>query len=537
MNDCGNISRVPMETAHYREKEALSRILASGEFSRAPNLERILVYLCQKSFDGEGGHVKEFHLATEVLGRPVTFDPKKDSIVRVEMHRLRKRLRDYYDRTPEEPVRILLPEKSYVPEFQFRDRLAQTEDGPFARVPTGEPTPALSQIAPVTQWEPAKPAAKRPFALMAVAGIAAVLSLAWIVLNNRGRAPELSASGTSGTSPLVAVSTTATAADPVVLPAVPAGPEIRILAGRPPGSYVDRYGKTWSGDLYYKGGEATTVNAEVRSRGWDANIFAGMREGDFSYEIPLAKGTYELTLIFAETAYGEGRPLGVESHRVFSILANGKPLVESLDVLVEALDPNTAWTRVFKDIHPDADGKLHLKFFRASGSKAFVNAILIRPGIPGKMLPLRMVARQQAYRDANDVLWEPDHYFHGGTQITRPHGAPAGDHFQGERFGYFSYEIPVAKGKYAARLYFWEYWWGANQPGKGGVGSRVFDVYCNHRPLLLDFDIIRRHPQDQTAIETFHGLEPDSRGVLAFDFVPKANYAMINAIEILDESK
>jgi hypothetical protein len=54
---------------------------------------------------------------------------------------------------------------------------------------------------------------------------------------------------------------------------------------------------------------------------------------------------------------------------------------------------------------------------------------------------------------------------------------------------------------------------------------------------LLDFDVIKRHPTDQTAIETFHGLEPDARGVLAFEFIPKANNALINAIEILDEGK
>ena len=500
-----------MGTAHTREKEALSRILASGAFSRAPNLERILVYLCEKSFTGESGQVKEFHLATEVLGRPATFDPKKDSIVRVEIHRLRKRLKDYYEKTPDEPVRILLPEKSYVPEFQVFD-----PEQAARNVPVSMPTP-VAQVAPSTQRS-----SPRLWPIVA-AGIAAAIFIGWLLFKAGG-----STKATTLSVPSVAVSVPVSA---------PAGPEIRILAGRSAGTYVDRYGKTWSGDAYFTGGEATNVNAEVRTRGLDANLFAGMREGNFTYDIPLVKGSYELTLLFAETAYGEGRPLGAESHRVFSILANEKPLVESLDVLVDALDPNTAWTRVFKDMTPAEDGKLHLKFFRSSGSKAFVNAILIRPGVPGKMLPLRMVARLQAYRDANDVLWEPDHYFHGGTQITRPHGAPAGDHFQGERFGYFSYEIPVAKGKYTARLYFWEYWWGPGQPGKGGIGSRVFDVFCNHRPLLLDFDIVKRHPKDQTAIETFHGLEPDSRGVLAFDFIPKTNFAMLNAIEILDDSK
>ena len=44
----------------------------------------------------------------EALGRPADFDQKRDSIVRVEAHRLRKRLREYYEadgRRPRHPHR------------------------------------------------------------------------------------------------------------------------------------------------------------------------------------------------------------------------------------------------------------------------------------------------------------------------------------------------------------------------------------------------------------------------------------------------
>ena len=519
---CVNIHEVVLrETVTSREREALARLLASGAFSRAPNLERILIYLCEKHFSGEGHQVKEFHLATEVLGRPETFDPKKDSIVRVELHRLRKRLKDYYEKTPTEPIRILLPEKTYVPEFQVLEAALE--------VPVIVPAIAETVEVPGSQ---AKKARSPLIAPAVVAAVIASILLAWMVVR---RSPANTFEKSVESAGITSLPDTTPL--PVTAVAPPTGPEIRILAGHPPGNYVDHHGKTWSGDVYFTGGEAVNITTEIRTRGWDANLFSAMREGNFGYDIPLQPGSYELTILFVETAYGEGRPLGVESRRVFSVLANERPLLDQFDVLSESLDPNTAWTRVFKDISPAPDGKLHLKFSRSSGGKAFVNAIWLRPGTPGRLRPLRMVCRQQTYRDSNDVLWDPDHYFHGGTQITRPHGAPSGDQFQGERFGHFSYEIPVAKGKYAARLYFWEYWWGPNQPGKGGVGSRLFDVFCNHKPLLLDFDIIRRSPRDQTAVETFHGLEPDVRGVLALDFVPKNNFALINAIEILDESK
>jgi hypothetical protein len=523
-----------VQDSFQREREALKRLLESGAFSRSPNLERILVYLCEKYFRGEGPSVKEFHLATEVLGRPETFDPKKDSIVRVEIHRLRKRLRDHYGKHPSDPVRILLPEKSYIPEFQNLDGIVTA---PQAQAPQDklEPVPAEAHL-------PA-PVGKRGISFRhwsAAAAVALVMvSGGWIWSVSATGEPRGTTTAPANTAPRGAEGTvTASNIAPVPDP-VPVdrsnSPEIRILAGRPPGRYVDRYGKTWEGDRYFKGGESVNVAAEIRTAGWDANLFSGMREGNFEYEIPLPPGYYELTLLFAETALGEGRPLGTESHRVFTITANDKPLITSFDVLADAIDPNVAWIRRFKDLTPDVDGKLKLRFYRASGTKPFLNALILTPGVKGRMRPLRMVCRNQAFRDNNDVVWEPDHYFHGGTPITRPHGAPAGDHFQGERFGYFSYNIPVPAGKYGARLYFWEYWWGPNQPGKGGVGSRIFDVFCNHKPLLLDFDIIKRNPKEQTVVETFHGLEPDSRGILAFDFIAKANYALINAIEIFDE--
>jgi hypothetical protein len=507
-----------------REREALQRLIASGTFARSPNLEKILVYLCERYFRGEASHVKEFHLATEVLGRPETFDPKKDSIVRVEIHRLRKRLKDHYEKSPDESVRISLPEKSYAPEFQFAGELVKEIQAP----PLEKPQPVETSVVPAASSISIRSAVAGALMLIVI-----IATGVWLWPANSQTAAKASEGDRS--SAAQAAGALKEVATPV--PSSPAGPEVRILAGRSNGRYVDRYGNTWEGDRYFTGGEAVTVNAEMRTGGWDANILSGMRAGDFEYAIPLQPGVYELTLLFAETEYGEGRPLGTESRRVFSVLANDRPLLTSLDVLAEAFDPNVAWAKVFRDLSPDPDGKLHLRFLRSSGKNAFVNAILIKPGIKGKLRPIRMVCRPQAFRDANNQLWEPEHYFHGGTQITRPHGAPAGDHVQGERFGYFSYQIPVPKGKYGARLHFWEYWWGPEQPGHGGVGSRIFDVFCNHRPLLVDFDIIKRNPREQTVTETFHGLEPDARNVLVFDFVAKVNFALINAIEIFDESR
>src|SRR5215813_1901915 len=118
-----------------KEREALDRLLASGALARSPNLEKILVYLCHKHFAGESQGIKEFHIATEVLGRSADFDPKRDSIVRVEMHRLRRRLREHYEaHSGELPIRI--PEKSYIPDFApFETAIAPLAPQSIAVVP------------------------------------------------------------------------------------------------------------------------------------------------------------------------------------------------------------------------------------------------------------------------------------------------------------------------------------------------------------------------------------------------------------------
>jgi len=109
--------------------------------------------------------------------------------------------------------------------------------------------------------------------------------------------------------------------------------------------------------------------------------------------------------------------------------------------------------------------------------------------------------------------------------------------FQSERFGNFTYTIPVAEGRYLVNLRFAENWFGAEKPGAGGVGSRIFDVYCNGAVLLRNFDISRTAGGSLRAIErSFHGITPNAQGKIELSFVPVVNYACINAIEIEDES-
>jgi hypothetical protein len=104
-----------------QERAELQSVLASGILDRAPNLALVLTYICEKYFEGATEQIKEYNVAVEALGRPAEFDQKRNSIVRVEAHRLRKRLREYYESEgANHDVWIDIPSGQYAPQFVRR---------------------------------------------------------------------------------------------------------------------------------------------------------------------------------------------------------------------------------------------------------------------------------------------------------------------------------------------------------------------------------------------------------------------------------
>ena len=506
-----------IESGTYdREREALQGLLSSPEISRSPNLSRILTYLCSKHFAGESGQVKEYHIALEALGRPADFDQKKDSIVRVEMHRLRRRVKEHYERNSiTTGLKILIPEKSYIPCF------VDVDPPPDVTIEITE-----SPLKP----PPAQPTRFRAPVWLVASG--AALLLAVIGLAIWRPAAQGATDGMVAASPA--------SREPAAVPVARPGDEIRILCGRQPGLYVDRYGQTWDGDRFAKGGEAVQVQPAVIAAGFDRNVFHGMRVGHQSYHIPLRPGTYQMEMLFAETEYGDGNPLeGGELSRPMRVLVNGRTVIDDLDVIAETVEPNIATSRIVTNLSPAPDGMLHIELQAVSTGEPFVNGIVLRPGIPGKALPVRMVCRTHRYKDSKGRVWEPDHYFRGGSVIVRPTtpGVADGEIFRGERYGKFTYSIPVVAGaKYQATLYLWESWLGSGRPGAGGLGSRVFSVFCNHVPLFQHYDLIADSGPEQVKVKTFRNLEADRNGNLVFAFDAEANKALLNAIEVIDQS-
>ncbi len=100
----------------------LRKLLASNPFRRCPKLRRFLCFVVEETMAGRGSRLTEYVLGVQVFGRPASYDPRLDSRVRVEAHRLRNALAEYYrEQGRSDPILIELAPGSYTPSFRYRD--------------------------------------------------------------------------------------------------------------------------------------------------------------------------------------------------------------------------------------------------------------------------------------------------------------------------------------------------------------------------------------------------------------------------------
>jgi Malectin domain len=507
------------------ERLELAALLASGIFGRAPNLALVLNYICTKYFDGAAEQIKEYNIAVEALGRPADFDQRSDSIVRVEAHRLRKRLREYYEGDgASHAVQIEIPSGQYAPRFISREQpvlIEQKESTPeqvATQVATSVEATIPGELTPAPQ---PRRITSKPLLWFSTVAVVVIITVT-VVWRHSGTAK-------AGAGPPLAG-----------VPIAAQGDVIRIRCGLERNSYIDRLGNNWLGDTFFRSGMAVDATDHAIQGTRDAELYRTRREGAFRYDIPLKPGVYEMRLHFAETVYGDDNPAGGgETSRVFTVRINGKEALSNFDVVADG-GASAADIKVFKDITPAADGKLHLQFEPVS-NQPILNAIEIAPGISGHMRPVRMVAQDHGYTDKNGHYWEPDRYVRGGQLVVRHEtvSGPDPDLYRGERFGNITYTIPVADGRYAITLYFAETWFGPGKAGGGpGPGSRVFDILCNGVAVKRNFDIFKEAGGGDRAVTLpIPDVAANHQGKIVISLVPATNYASINAIEVLDTSR
>ncbi|HEX4810460.1 MAG TPA: hypothetical protein VH325_16095 [Bryobacteraceae bacterium] len=82
-----------------------------------------------------------------------------------------------------------------------------------------------------------------------------------------------------------------------------------------------------------------------------------------------------------------------------------------------------------------------------------------------------------------------------------------------------------------------ERWLGPGLPGGGGAGSRFFDILCNGIALDRDFDLFKRAGPNRAFVYTIHGVKTNHQDEVVISLVPSKNFPLVNAIEVLDESR
>jgi hypothetical protein len=527
----------PAADAGQRE-ELLRRVATSRTFEKSPRLRAFFLHVCRCALDNRPEAATEQQIGIHVYDRRPGYNPNEDNIVRSQARLLRMKLEHYFaSEGKDESVLITIPKGRYLPIFEARP------EEPVAQ--PGVPLPL--------QGKP-----RRLLQILVGVGVLFGLLIAWLgylLFESRSHTPQSPV--VPATSPPRPEQNEANppSMSPLVAPAPGTG-EIHVAAGHVGAPYVDVWGHRWDADRYYAGGISQPGPRHFFPPVADGGLFKTMREAisadvmvpqsqrEFHYSIPLRPGVYELRLYFADPLRQPDvdQKEDAQNERHFQINLNGRPLLVDFDPIADA-GSAAVDVRVFRDVGPAADGKLRLDFLSGWGTRAFVSAVELTPGTPGKLKPIRISAHRSDFVDAAGTRWSGDSYFIEGRTLLygNPETGPKIPAlYTGERHGNFSYAIPVTPGSYTVKLHFLESFFSPLIPVAGcrGVGCRVFDVTCNGVMLLQDFDVVQAAGGAfRSVVREFHGLHPNGQGKLLLSFSPKVNYAEVRAIEVIDEAK
>src|SRR5215813_9619963 len=125
-----------MQIAAEEIRAQVERLVRSKVFETSEVHRRLLQYLADKTIAGEADRLKEYTIGLEAFGKPDSYDPRHDSIVRLQVGRLRQKLTTYYqtEASPDD-LRISLPKGAFKLNFEVLRTQTPAENG--APMPSG----------------------------------------------------------------------------------------------------------------------------------------------------------------------------------------------------------------------------------------------------------------------------------------------------------------------------------------------------------------------------------------------------------------
>ncbi|WP_439481413.1 PKD domain-containing protein [Cyclobacterium plantarum] len=314
--------------------------------------------------------------------------------------------------------------------------------------------------------------------------------------------------------------------------------EIRVNAGGPEVTFE---GNVFAADNYFEGGKTySNASATVPA------LYQTERSSTpkvFGYNVPVANGTYEVTLHFAEIFHGAtgGGGTGTAGQRVFDVSIEGELLLDNYDINA-AVGPQTPTTETFEV--EVTDGELNMDFSALSADggtdqpklSAFeIISVAEEPVVPDFSLYLNTGGTADVSYEGKTFVGDvnlPPYY---DTDHTYTNVAASPDVlFQTERgsganLAPVTLSIAVPNGTYTVSTYHNELYFG--KVVGGGAGSRVFDVLMEGQLVKDDLDFFLESGNEPLKL-TFTNIEV-SDGLLDITLDPSANRPSISGIAIV----
>jgi hypothetical protein len=181
-----------MELGKEEKLAQLEKILHSRSLQNSESLKAFLRFVVEKTIDNEEVQLKEYTIATDVFGRNSDYDPRIDSVVRVQAGRLRTKLQEYYaTEGKSDQILIDLPKGHYHPVFNYADPVPEPEHPPTAQPAEQTPSVAVAALPIAPNNHPsieAAPVAREARRLTWVLGaiiVALALTVVALALSNR----------------------------------------------------------------------------------------------------------------------------------------------------------------------------------------------------------------------------------------------------------------------------------------------------------------------------------------------------------------
>jgi hypothetical protein len=114
----------------------VARIVQNRNLKLSEGQGRLLSYLAEKSISGEAEDLKEYVVGVDAFGKPPSYDPRQESVVRTQVARLRQKLADYYNTEGgDDPILVDLPKGGF--KMNFEERPPAPEVPPAERTRVG----------------------------------------------------------------------------------------------------------------------------------------------------------------------------------------------------------------------------------------------------------------------------------------------------------------------------------------------------------------------------------------------------------------